>query len=184
MTLSNNQKAYRAYVAERVKELVPIQEAAQYYGIAFNHSGFAICPFHTEKTASFTVHDNYAHCFGCGWHGDVIAFVKTLLGLDFWGAAERLITDFALPVPIGRKMTVREYRAAKRQYAERVKKQRHAEEVKALYNELYGALWDEYARLDKIIMRERPKSVEDITDDYADAVKEINWIEYMIDTEL
>ncbi|KKB96840.1 DNA primase, partial [Candidatus Arcanobacter lacustris] len=44
-----------------------------------------LCPFHHEKTPSFTVSDerqNY-HCFGCGAHGDVIKFITSTTGLSF-----------------------------------------------------------------------------------------------------
>ena len=47
------------------------------------HTG--LCPFHNEKTPSFTVNDDKAfyHCFGCGAHGDVINFVLETEGLSF-----------------------------------------------------------------------------------------------------
>ena len=49
-----------------------------------------LCPFHEEKTASFTIYegDSHAHCFGCSWHGDTIEFVKKYEGLDFKGAVK------------------------------------------------------------------------------------------------
>ena len=36
-----------------------------------------LCPFHNEKTPSFTVNDEkgFYHCFGCGAHGDIISFI-------------------------------------------------------------------------------------------------------------
>lgn len=43
------------------------------------HKG--LCPFHAEKTPSFTVYEDRAHCFGCGWDGDVIQFVQDIDGL-------------------------------------------------------------------------------------------------------
>ena len=47
------------------------------------HSG--LCPFHNEKTPSFTVSDekNFYHCFGCGAHGDVIGYVMRTENLSF-----------------------------------------------------------------------------------------------------
>jgi DNA primase len=55
----------------------------------------ACCPFHQEKTPSFTVVDalEWAHCFGCGWHGDVIQFVMDVEGCDFREAYRRLAAD-------------------------------------------------------------------------------------------
>ncbi|HEY3237961.1 MAG TPA: DNA primase [Acidimicrobiia bacterium] len=51
-----------------------------------------LCPFHTEKTASFTVNPELGlyHCFGCGVGGDAISFVREVEHLDFVGAVERL----------------------------------------------------------------------------------------------
>lgn len=50
------------------------------------------CPFHEEKTPSFTVFkDNHFHCFGCGEHGDVIDFVMKLNKLNFVEAVKYLL---------------------------------------------------------------------------------------------
>ena len=41
----------------------------------------ALCPFHEEKTPSFIINrgDHHYHCFGCGAHGDAIAFLMNYL---------------------------------------------------------------------------------------------------------
>jgi DNA primase len=50
------------------------------------------CPFHKEKSPSFTVNDDkqFFHCFGCGAHGDVIGFVMRYENLSFIEAVESL----------------------------------------------------------------------------------------------
>src|SRR5262249_62204960 len=60
-----------------------------------------LCPFHNEKTPSFTVSDEkgFFHCFGCGAHGDVIGFVMRSEGLGFPEAVERLAREAGLPIP-------------------------------------------------------------------------------------
>ncbi|HXV24818.1 MAG TPA: DNA primase [Alphaproteobacteria bacterium] len=60
-----------------------------------------LCPFHNEKTPSFTVNDDKAffHCFGCGAHGDVISFVMRTEGLGFPEAVERCAQEAGLEVP-------------------------------------------------------------------------------------
>jgi DNA primase len=62
----------------------------------------AVCPFHNEKTPSFTVSEEkgFFHCFGCGAHGDVIGFVMRFDNLSFPEAVERLATDAGLPIPV------------------------------------------------------------------------------------
>ena len=64
------------------------------------HTG--LCPFHNEKTPSFTVSDdkNFFHCFGCGAHGDVVGFVMRSEGLPFPEAVERLAREAGMEVPV------------------------------------------------------------------------------------
>ena len=63
------------------------------------HTG--LCPFHNEKTPSFTVSEDKAffHCFGCGAHGDVIGFVMRTENLTFPEAVEKLAAEAGLEVP-------------------------------------------------------------------------------------
>ncbi|MFN4089795.1 MAG: DNA primase [Alphaproteobacteria bacterium] len=63
------------------------------------HTG--LCPFHTEKTPSFTVSDDkgFYHCFGCGAHGDAISFIMGTEGLSFPEAVERLAGEAGMAVP-------------------------------------------------------------------------------------
>jgi DNA primase len=60
-----------------------------------------LCPFHREKTPSFTVSEDkgFFHCFGCGAHGDVVGFVMRADNLSFPEAVERLARDLGLEVP-------------------------------------------------------------------------------------
>lgn len=60
-----------------------------------------LCPFHNEKTPSFTANDDkgFYHCFGCGAHGDIISFVMETEGLSFPEAVEKLAGMAGLAVP-------------------------------------------------------------------------------------
>ncbi|HLY56105.1 MAG TPA: DNA primase [Stellaceae bacterium] len=60
-----------------------------------------LCPFHNEKSPSFTVNEDkgFFHCFGCGAHGDVIGFVMQAENLGFVEAIERLAAEAGLEVP-------------------------------------------------------------------------------------
>ena len=64
------------------------------------HTG--LCPFHSEKTPSFTISNdkNFFHCFGCGRHGDVITYLIDHDGLSFPEAVERLAAEAGLEVPV------------------------------------------------------------------------------------
>ena len=60
-----------------------------------------LCPFHNEKTPSFTANDDkgFYHCFGCGAHGDIISFTMETEGLNFPEAVEKLAGMAGLAVP-------------------------------------------------------------------------------------
>lgn len=62
---------------------------------------WACCPFHHEKTPSFTVNatDKYYHCFGCGASGDVIGFIKEYENVDFNQAVQLLAARARMEVP-------------------------------------------------------------------------------------
>jgi len=61
----------------------------------------ACCPFHDEKTPSFTVNDEkgFYHCFGCGAHGDVIRWMTDQRGLQFMDAVRELASEAGLEIP-------------------------------------------------------------------------------------
>ncbi|HEX4856934.1 MAG TPA: DNA primase [Limnobacter sp.] len=60
-----------------------------------------LCPFHNEKSPSFTVSPSkqFYHCFGCGAHGNAVGFVMQHLGLTFPEAVENLAGNLGIPVP-------------------------------------------------------------------------------------
>ncbi len=65
------------------------------------HEWSGLCPFHNEKSPSFTVNEDkgFFHCFGCGAHGDVIGFVMQSENLAFPEAIERLAGEAGLEMP-------------------------------------------------------------------------------------
>jgi DNA primase len=65
------------------------------------HEFKACCPFHNEKSPSFTVNDakGFYHCFGCGAHGDVIRWMTDQRGLSFMDAVKELASEAGMEVP-------------------------------------------------------------------------------------
>src|SRR5215211_4377157 len=61
----------------------------------------ACCPFHNEKTPSFTVNDDkgFYHCFGCSAHGDAIRFLTDHRGMPFMDAVKELAAKAGMQVP-------------------------------------------------------------------------------------
>ena len=83
----------RSDIVELIERRVPLKRA----GSEFQ----ACCPFHDEKTPSFTVSPKkqFYHCFGCGAHGSVIGFLMQYEGLEFRDAVEELARASGLEVP-------------------------------------------------------------------------------------
>jgi DNA primase len=87
---------------EQIKQRLPITEVLSTY-ITLEPSGTqfkARCPFHNEKTASFSVSPERGlyYCFGCGAKGDVLSFVQEFEGLDFKGALKVLADRAGIPL--------------------------------------------------------------------------------------
>jgi DNA primase len=66
---------------------------------AYRYTG--LCPFHSEKTPSFSVHASkqFYHCFGCHAHGDVLKFVMEIEGVSFYEALKSLAERYGIPMP-------------------------------------------------------------------------------------
>ncbi len=83
----------RASLSEVVSDVVAVRRRGR--------TAVGLCPFHVEKTPSFTVSEErgFYHCFGCGEHGDVFTFVMKTQSLAFPEAVRGVAERFGLPVP-------------------------------------------------------------------------------------
>ncbi len=82
----------RADIVELIDSRVPLKKAGKNYQ--------ACCPFHNEKSPSFTVSQEkqFYHCFGCGEHGNAISFLMEYDRLDFVDAVEELASHCGVDV--------------------------------------------------------------------------------------
>ena len=83
----------RIDIVDVIERRVPLKRAGREFQ--------ACCPFHDEKTPSFTVspQKQFYHCFGCGEHGSAIGFLMNFEGLEFVDAVEDLARQAGLEVP-------------------------------------------------------------------------------------
>jgi DNA primase len=79
-----------------------------------------LCPFHDEKTPSFTVSPvrRTYHCFGCGVHGDAIRFVMEQNALNFPEALRHLGEQFGVHIPESRRENPAQRAARKKKKSE------------------------------------------------------------------
>ena len=105
-------------IVDIIDEHVPLKKGGANY--------MACCPFHKEKSPSFSVssHKQFYHCFGCGAHGSAIGFIMEYQGLSFTEAVQYLADRVGMTVPRthGRQENPE-------QRAERKKKQQTLEET-------------------------------------------------------
>jgi len=96
----------RADVVEIVGRYVQLKKTGA------NFSG--LCPFHGEKTPSFTVSPSkqFFHCFGCGKNGNAIGFLMEFTGAGFVEAVHDLAQQYGLPVPEDERSPAERARAA------------------------------------------------------------------------
>ncbi len=91
-----------AFLEELRARLRPSEVVGRRVRLTRNGREFiGLCPFHDEKTPSFTVNDDkgFYHCFGCGAHGSVIDFEMEQGGLSFREAVEQLASQAGLQMP-------------------------------------------------------------------------------------
>lgn len=83
----------RLDIVDVIERYVPLKKAGANY--------VACCPFHNEKSPSFTVSQSkqFYHCFGCGAHGTAIGFVMEHGGLGYVDAIEELARSIGVTVP-------------------------------------------------------------------------------------
>ncbi len=127
----------RDEITARIKEEADI---VQVIGecIELKRSGtryLGLCPFHGEKTPSFSVHggQQFFHCFGCGESGDVFSFMMKYHNLDFPEAVKTLAQKYHIELPQRRRSKEEELRAQKR-------------ELLFAVNEKAAALFSQYLR--------------------------------------
>ncbi|HAC34468.1 MAG TPA: DNA primase [Gammaproteobacteria bacterium] len=85
---------HRVDIVEVINQRVPLKRAGREYT--------ACCPFHEEKTPSFTVSatKQFYHCFGCGAHGSAIRFLMEYEGLGFVDSVNELARSVGMEVPL------------------------------------------------------------------------------------
>jgi DNA primase catalytic core len=93
---------FSADTLNKIHEVVRISDVVS-KRVKLQHKGnnaFGLCPFHSEKSPSFSVNHakNFYHCFGCGAHGDSIKFVQETQNLSFVEAVKSLAAEYNISI--------------------------------------------------------------------------------------
>lgn len=120
----------RTDIVEVIESYVPLRKRGREH--------VACCPFHNEKTPSFTVSQDkqFYHCFGCGAHGTALGFVLDYERLDFVAAVEELASRIGVEVP------------------------REGGDTSAGHHQSLYQVLDQAARLYRQALRETPRAID------------------------
>lgn len=164
---------------KEVKQRADIVKVAEYYGLQLNRSHKCKCPFHQEKTASFSVSQSKQifKCFGCGVGGDCITLVSKLLKINNYQAAESINKNLGLGLNPNQKSTFIEinYYKNKRQMEEQFRKWE---------NETFQILCDYLHLLENWEEIYQPKDIKDLDNIntlYLESIKNTDTVEYFLD---
>lgn len=166
------------YAAE-IKRTLAFKDVTEFYGIQY-HNGKALCPFHSEKTGSFAIKNNYGTCYGCNWHGDVVDFVMSYFRLDFKGAITKLNDDFRLGLEIDKPLCRDDKKriAEERKRIEEEQARKSAQKAEDLMQ--IERLIRQFAFIDKVLTKPIT-DINDLTPDIVWALKNRDKINYLMD---
>lgn len=164
---------------DRLKATLTVRDVMSVYlpENKINTKGFALCPFHSEKTPSLAVHPDRYHCFGCGESGDIITLTQKLFNLSFKDSVVKLNKDFGVGLPL-ENMSIADLVSSAEQYRkiteERKKEAKRLEDLKRLDREFLDIYHNELERLLENKVTYKPKLGDETLDiRYAEAVSEI-----------
>lgn len=161
---------------ESIRNSVSAREAAEYYGLAVNRYGMALCPFHDDRHPSLKLDDRF-HCFGCQADGSVIDFTAQLFNLTLRDAARKLADDFGIWVPTPNRSTIQ-----RPQTPCAARKPVIRNETKELEELYHSILCDYYRRLRRWREQYAPKSPkEEYHPLFIEVLRETDYIEYLLD---
>jgi hypothetical protein len=165
-----------------IKERVELPELLAFYGFYPARNGKYICPFHEEKTPSFSIKGQSWYCFGCGCGGDVIDFLVKLYNLSPIEAARQLDSDFQLEVFQSEPPS-----AVQRQQVAAAARQRQRDKALVEYFDAWCAgmlkiVTRELWVLDAVVDLYAPRNVGDVpADEFANALQALPGVEYAFD---
>lgn len=148
-------------ISAEIKNRLSLQNVVIFYTGQEPKKNKICCPFHNEKTPSFSLFPNNTYyCFGCGESGTVIDFVMKLFNLDFKGATERIDNDFHLC--LFEKPTLTKRRQMDRLLKEQeLKRQEELKQRHEVFQRYWNA-FDDVFLLEKIIENFKPESPDDV----------------------
>lgn len=163
-------------VKEQIRLRVPLSQIVEKLTGQRISRGKTLCPFHTEKTPSFTVDDDKGlyYCHGCGAGGDIFTFVMRDQGLSFADAVKFIDTEFALGLMDG-TISVAAQVAMRQQKEKRALEEKRKAESSNRYDKLC-AKYRIYTTMKKVL--------DPLSEAWGKCIWKIDWLEYAMEEEM
>lgn len=143
-------------IAAELKSRITITDVISRYWEDPGNYNRVRCFAHNGADKNMLVRNGLAYCFVCGEKFDIISAVQKLFELDFMSACMKLNIDFALNLPIGRKLSAAEYRELKKAEQLRAEKKR-AEIIRAdAEHNIFIRVCDQLRRVEAWLKRMEP----------------------------
>lgn len=154
-----------------IKERADIVKVAMAYGLKMDRAYKCVCPFHKEKTASFSISPQKQiwKCFGCGKGGDAISLVSELLNINALEAAKNINTKLNLGIDADKPVSYLEIN----KYENKMKVEKKFKEWE---NKTFQLLCDYLHILKRWKALGNPEN-----ELYIEALQQIDYTEYVID---
>ena len=170
---------------DTIKETLNIADLTASYGVDVKRNNQALCPFHNERTPSFTIYPktNSFKCFGCGVGGSVIDFAMLMHGTDALEAAKKLDMDYSLGLFDYKPSQEELYRLSEQQ-ARREANKGLNKAFEDYINNAYNLLCDYLHLLQDWKIAHAPKSMNDTSEPhhlFVEACHQLDYIEYLTD---
>lgn len=161
------------------RRLVSAREVAEVNGLRPDRSGFAVCPFHREKTASLKLYENGSwHCFGCNRGGSSIDLMAALYDLTPLDAVRRLDADFHLNLPLDKPPDAATVAAAQHRQEVRQTFEMFERWREDMLQQLTACFREGHLALQSL---ETPADLDRLTDAQVLAIQQQAHVEYLAD---
>ncbi len=173
-------------ISDYIKAAVTVPEAVRLYCPERKiRQGRIQCPIHNGNDYNMVINEKFYKCHVCGKGGDVISFVMELYGLNFRSALRRINDDFKLHLfpdkPRSRTQQLADEKR-RRELREKMQREELEQQNRAERDRVERLLWDAWIECDRARRELRPIAPGELIDErYIYALKNINYIEYLID---
>jgi len=170
---------------DAIKETLKIADIVGFYGVEVKRNNQALCPFHNERTPSFTIYPktNSFNCFGCDAGGSVIDFAMLMHRTDALGAAKKLDSDYSLGL-FDYQPSQEELHQLNEQRAQRNANKELNEAFEGYINKAYSFLCDYLHLLQSWKITHVPKIIDELGTVhplFVEACHQLDYIEYLTD---